>query len=147
MKVMVGGSAGFAFALLLAIAAIVSPSGAGELSAQVQTEDGEIPHIILFTHVTCPYCADAKLWVEALQDRKPDLTVWVRELSQDRQANRDLEEIARMAGVRSASVPAWVIGGQVFMVGFGGAANTGRQIEDILAELGLPPDKPDPDDP
>jgi glutaredoxin len=119
-------------------AALALSSGGGELSAQAAAVEAGTPDILLFTHVTCPYCADAKVWVEDLQRRMPGLTVRIRELSLDRQASADLQALARQVGVRSVSVPAWVIGGQVFMVGFGGPAVTGRQIERILNELGLP---------
>jgi glutaredoxin len=110
--------------------------GSGALGAQAQGEPAGSPDILLFTHVTCPYCTDAKQWVEALQRRRPELTVEVRELTQDRRAAQDLQALARRAGVRAVSVPAWLIGGEVFLVGFGGPAVTGRQIERILGELG-----------
>jgi glutaredoxin len=126
-----------ALAWVLAVAV-----GAGDVTAQAQgqgqREVAGTPDILLFTHVTCPYCADAKVWVEDLQRRVPGLTVRIRELSQDRQAGADLQAMARQVGVRSVSVPAWLIGGEVFMLGFGGAAVTGRQIERVLEELGLP---------
>jgi glutaredoxin len=129
-------------ALAVALAAVIggafSPSGADELAAQTAGVIERTPDILLFTHVTCPYCADAKRWVEELERRTPGLTVRIRELSQDRQAGADLQVLARRAGVRSVSVPAWVIGGEVFLVGFGGPAVTGRQIERLLEELGLP---------
>jgi glutaredoxin len=129
-------------ALAVALAAVTvgafAPSGAGELAAQTSGVIERTPDILLFTHVTCPYCTDAKRWVEDLERRTPGLTVRIRELSQDRQAGADLQVLARRAGVRSVSVPAWVIGGEVFLVGFGGPAVTGRQIERLLEELGLP---------
>jgi glutaredoxin len=128
--------AALAIFLAVTIGAAFSPPVTGGLAAQAQ--ELATPDILLFTHVTCPYCADAKRYVEVLQRRKPGLTVRVRELSQDRQAVADLQALGREAGVRSVSVPAWVIGGQVFLVGFGGEAVTGRQIERILEELGLP---------
>jgi glutaredoxin len=128
--------------LAVALAAVTvgafAPSGAGELAAQTPGVNERTPDILLFTHVTCPYCTDAKRWVEDLERRTPGLTVRIRELSQDRQAGADLQVLARRAGVRSVSVPAWVIGGEVFLVGFGGPAVTGRQIERLLEELGLP---------
>jgi glutaredoxin len=130
--------AGLALALVAVISASLSAPATGELAAQSAEIENGTPDILLFTHVTCPYCADAKRYVEALARRTPGLTVRVRELSQDRQAGADLQALARQAGVRSVSVPAWVIGGEVFMMGFGGPAVTGRQIERILEELGLP---------
>jgi glutaredoxin len=132
------GAAGILVAVLAALTVSVALPAAAPLLAQAQGVGDRYPDIILFTHVTCPYCADAKRWVEDLQRREPGLTVWVRELSQDRRAGADLQALARRAGVRSVSVPAWVIGGEVFMVGFAGPAVTGRQIERVLEQLGLP---------
>jgi glutaredoxin len=131
-------------ALVLAVTGATS-SGAGALAAQAPGVEERAPDILLFTHVTCPYCTEAKHYVQALQRRMPGLTVRVRELSEDPQAGADLQSLARRAGVRSLSVPAWVIGGEVFLVGFGGPAVTGRQIERYLEELGLP--KPPPASP
>jgi glutaredoxin len=125
-------------ALLAALAAHLAPPATAAVPGQEQGVEGGSADIVLFTHVTCPYCADAKRYVEDLRRRKPGLTVRVRELSQDHQAGVDLQTLARQAGVRSVSVPAWVIGGEVFLMGFGGAAVTGRQVERILEELGLP---------
>jgi glutaredoxin len=126
----------------MVIGAGISPALAGSLAAQTEGVEERTPDILLFTHVTCPYCTQAKQWVDELQRRMPGLTVRIRELSEDPQAGPDLQALARQVGVRSVSVPAWVIGGEVFLLGFGGPAVTGRQIEGILKELGLP--KPDP---
>jgi glutaredoxin len=138
MKGTGSGGAGILVAVVAALMASAAPPAAAPLPAQAQGVGDRNADIILFTHVTCPYCADAKRWVEDLQRREPGLTVWVRELSQDRRAGADLQALARSAGVRSVSVPAWVIGGEVFMVGFAGPAVTGRQIERVLEQLGLP---------
>jgi cytochrome c biogenesis protein CcdA/glutaredoxin len=121
--------------LMAGLAATTSSPAPGQTPA---VED-RVPDVIVFTHVTCPHCTDAKLYLAELQRRQPQLTIWVRELTQDRRAGADLQDVARMAGVPSPGVPAWVIGGRVFMVGFGSPATTGRQIEEILAQLGLPP--------
>lgn len=129
--------------VLVAVVAAFSPPVAGDLAAQTRGVEERAPDILLFTHVTCPYCADAKRWVEDLQRRTPGLTVRIRELSEDSEAVADLQALARQVGVRSVSVPAWVIGGEVFLLGFGGPAVTGRQIERLLEELGLPKLEPE----
>jgi hypothetical protein len=118
---------------------LVPGSGPGAALSAQQT----FPDVLVFTHITCAYCADAKVYLADLQRRQPDLRIRIRELTQDFRAAADLEAIARSAGVPNPGVPAWVIGGQVFMVGFGGAATTGRQIEQLLAEMGLPA-RPEP---
>jgi cytochrome c biogenesis protein CcdA/glutaredoxin len=98
-----------------------------------------VPDVIVFTHITCPHCTDAKAYLGELQRRQPDLRIWVREMSEDPRAGADLQRIARVAGVPNPGVPAWVLGGEVFMVGFGSAATTGREIERVLGQMGLPP--------
>jgi cytochrome c biogenesis protein CcdA/glutaredoxin len=121
--------------LLLAAAAVHVP-----LAGQQQpTQSQRGPDIVVFTHISCPQCTEAKRWLAELQRREPRLLIQVRELTEDPRASGDLQQIGRAAGMPSPGVPAWVIGEQVFMVGFGGATSTGRQIERILAELGLPP--------
>jgi cytochrome c biogenesis protein CcdA len=127
--------------LALGVGMLAGLAFANGSPAQGQSRGVEdrVPDVIVFTHITCPHCSDAKIYLAELQRRQPELTIWVRELTEDRRAGADLQEIARVAGVPNPGVPAWVFGGQVFMVGFGGAATTGREIERILGQLGLPP--------
>ncbi len=129
------------FLTAVALPLLIAGLGATQTHAQAtaQEADERVPDIIIFTHITCPYCADAKVYLEDLQQRKPGLKVWVRELTEDRAASSDLRDIGRNVGVPNPGLPAWVVGGQVFLVGFGGPATTGRQIEDLLADMGLPP--------
>ncbi len=129
--------------LLTAVGLPLLVIGLGTTQASAQAPGQEttdrVPDIIIFTHMTCRYCADAKVYLEDLQRRKPGLKVWVRELTEDRTASADLRQIGRSVGLPDPGFPAWIVGGQVFLVGFGGPATTGRQIEDLLAEMGLPP--------
>jgi cytochrome c biogenesis protein CcdA/glutaredoxin len=124
----------------LAPAAVLSFLASAVVAAPVRAQQPEeaIPDIVVFTHITCPHCTDAKEYLADLQRREPGLRIWIREISEDPRAAGDLREVGRAAGVPSPGVPAWVIGGQVFMVGFGSAATTGRQIEQLLQELELP---------
>jgi cytochrome c biogenesis protein CcdA len=127
------------FALAVGLLAALASANGSTAQGQAQGVQDRVPDIIVFTHITCPHCSDAKVYLVELQRREPELTIWVRELTEDRRAGADLQDIARLAGVPNPGVPAWVLGGQVFMVGFGSAATTGRQIEQILGQLGLPP--------
>jgi cytochrome c biogenesis protein CcdA len=129
-------------ALAVGVLAALAFATGSPVQGQSQGVEDRVPDIIVFTHITCPHCTDAKIYLVELQRRQPDLTIWVRELTADRRAGADLQDIARMAGVPNPGVPAWVLGGQVFMVGFGNAATTGREIERILGQLGLPPTPP-----
>jgi cytochrome c biogenesis protein CcdA/glutaredoxin len=126
------------FLMVGLLAGLASATGTPAQAQAAGVED-RVPDIIVFTHITCPHCTDAKVYLAELQRQQPDLRIWVRELTEDRRAGSDLQDIARMAGVPNPGVPAWVLGGQVFMVGFGTAATTGREIERILGQLGLPP--------
>jgi cytochrome c biogenesis protein CcdA len=114
-------------------------AGGSAVSAQVQEGSDRVPDIVVFTHITCPVCSDAKVYLAELQRRQPEITIRVRELTEDPEARADLLDIARAAGVPKPGVPSWILGGQVFMVGFSGSATTGQQIERILGQLGLPP--------
>jgi cytochrome c biogenesis protein CcdA len=134
---MVAGS-GF-FALSVGLLAGLALAKGSPVLGQAQGVEERVPDIIVFTHITCPHCTDAKVYLAELQRRQPELRIWVRELTEDRRAGADLQGIARMAGVPNPGVPAWVLGGEVFMVGFGSAATTGREIERVLGQLGLPP--------
>lgn len=46
-----------------------------------------------------------KAYLAELQRQQPDLRVWVRELTEDRRAGSDLQDIARMAGACSVYDP------------------------------------------
>jgi cytochrome c biogenesis protein CcdA len=127
------------FALMMGVMAGLALANGSPVQGQAPGVEDRTPDILVFTHITCPHCTDAKVYLGKLQRRQPDLRIWVRELTEDRQAGGDLQDIARMAGVPNPGVPAWVLGGQVFMVGFGSAATTGREIERVLGQLGLPP--------
>jgi cytochrome c biogenesis protein CcdA/glutaredoxin len=127
------------FTLAIGLMAGLAPANGSSAQGQAQGVEDRVPDIIVFTHITCPHCTDAKVYLAELQRRQPELKIWVRELTEDRRAGADLQDIARMAGVPNPGVPAWVLGGEVFMVGFGTAATTGRQIEQVLGRLGLPP--------
>jgi cytochrome c biogenesis protein CcdA len=127
------------FALAIGLLAGLMLTAASPAGGQAPAGEDRVPDIIVFTHVTCPHCTDAKLYLSELQRRQPDLRIWVRELSEDPRAGANLQDIGRMAGVPNPGLPAWVLGGEVFMVGFGTAATTGREIERVLGQLGLPP--------
>jgi cytochrome c biogenesis protein CcdA len=127
------------FALMMGVMAGLALANGSPVQGQAPGVEDRTPDVIVFTHITCPHCTDAKVYLAALQHRQPELTIWVRELTEDRLAGADLQNIARMAGVPNPGVPAWVLGGQVFMVGFGSAATTGREIERVLGQLGLLP--------
>jgi cytochrome c biogenesis protein CcdA/glutaredoxin len=139
MKATGTARARLALSLLVALTASLASASPSPLPAQVQEVEERVPDIIVFTHVTCPHCTDAKVYLADLQRRQPELRISARELSEDPRAGADLQDIARMAGVTQPGVPSWVIGGQVFMVGFGSPATTGREIERLLAQLDLPP--------
>jgi cytochrome c biogenesis protein CcdA len=127
------------FALAIVWLAALTVTAASSAHGQGPAGVDRGPDIIVFTHITCPHCTDAKVYLAELQRRQPDLRVWVREITEDPRAGADLQDIGRMAGMANPGIPAWVLGGQVFMVGFGSAATTGREIERVLGQLGLPP--------
>jgi cytochrome c biogenesis protein CcdA/glutaredoxin len=136
MKAMRGSMGYRLWALAVGLLAAASLASGSPAHGQSQVLEDGVPDIIIYTHVTCPHCANAKDWLEDLQRRDPGVTIWIRELTEDPAAAADLWAAGRLAGMPSPSVPAWVLGGEVFLVGFDAPATTGRQIERTLTGLG-----------
>jgi cytochrome c biogenesis protein CcdA/glutaredoxin len=117
--------------------------GPEPLAAQAR---GAQPDILVFSHYQCPYCQQAKRYLDDLQKRHPTLVIQVREMSEDRRASRDLQDLARAHGYQSAGVPAFHIGGRTLILGFDGGS-TPREIERALRRLGLPASEYPADEP
>lgn len=85
----------------------------------------------VFVRPGCPYCEEAKRFLSALQRRRPELEIRMRDISQDAEALQELAELAHRAGVGPVGVPAFYLRGRL-LIGFDGAATTGKQIEELL---------------
>jgi glutaredoxin len=115
--------------LLLASALVWGPATAGE--AQPPAAEA-CRRIELYTATGCPHCARALRHLEDLQQRRPDLDVTRRSVTDDPAARRRLFELSERHGVDPPGVPAFLICDR-FLVGFDEAATTGADIERLLA--------------
>jgi glutaredoxin len=88
------------------------------------------PVLEVFTSTTCPHCAAARRWLPTLQRAHPTLVVRIHEVDRDPEA---LARLYRYVGEQGGTlgVPAFVARGRL-IVGWGGAATTGRRIERLL---------------
>ena len=109
--------------LLLVVAGLVRP---GVAATRVGAAELEV-----FVRPGCPYCEEAKRFLTDLQRRRRELTVRIRDISHDAEALQELSEIAHRAGIRPLGVPAFYLRGRL-IIGFAGAATTGKQIEELL---------------
>jgi len=109
--------------LLLFVGGVVCPVVAATPVGAAELE--------VFVRPGCPYCEEAKRFLTDLQRRRPELTVRVRDISHDGEALQELSELAHRAGIRPFGVPAFYLRGRL-VIGFAGAATTGKQIEELL---------------
>lgn len=123
---------------LVRVCAIVSALAIGQAIGAAVATDAVPPVIELFTRPGCVHCARAKVWLEELAARRPEVR-WV-----EHDVDRDVEARARLLARCAAlgmvpAVPAFLIGGERLFVGFDGAGTTGARLEAALADLGAAP--------
>ena len=108
----------FALALALLVA--------GAARAQDPTD------IEVFVRADCPHCAEAHLFLAALQGEQPALHIVERDVTREPSARERLESLAAQHGIRAIGVPTFRIGGRL-IVGFRSAETTGEEIRAALA--------------
>jgi len=91
------------------------------------------PAMDVYVRDGCPHCADAKPYLDALQDRYPELTIRYHEVSSDPQARQELLNLSRQHGVDRPGVPSFLICDS-FYAGFSEAAGSGDWIERQLTD-------------
>jgi glutaredoxin len=89
------------------------------------------PELELFVRPGCSYCEEAKTFLTKLQGQRPDLSIVIRDISQDAAAFQELSELAHRYGIRPVGVPAFYLRGQL-IIGFVSAETTGKTIESLL---------------
>jgi glutaredoxin len=112
--------------LILLYLGLGSPASAVASAASVA--DLEV-----FVRPGCPYCEEAKRFLADLQRRRPELTVRVRDISQDAEALEELSGLGHRFGIWPVGVPGFYVRGQL-IIGFISATTTGKQIEHLLGE-------------
>ena len=89
----------------------------------------------VFVRDGCPHCADAKIYLQQLQQHHPDLSIRYHEVSSDPQALQRLLDLSRQYGVERPGVPSFLVC-DAFYTGFSLAAGSADWIESQLFNPG-----------
>lgn len=79
----------------------------------------------------CPHCAEAKPFLDQLEKSKPNLEIRRYEVWGSKENAKLLSEVGQYLNVNVGGVPFFVIGDK-YVVGFGSAETTGKQIEQLV---------------
>jgi len=96
------------------------------------------PGMDVFVRDGCPHCADAKIYLQQLQQRYPELVIRYHEVSSDPQALRRLQSLSRQHRVDQPGVPSFLVCDE-FYAGFSVAAGSTDWIESQLLNPGAGP--------
>ena len=116
--------------MAFAEAGILLPENSSESAAQ--TADIEV-----FVRSGCPHCAKAELFLQALNREQPALRIVIHDVSKDKAALEQLQQLAENQNVRAVKVPAFHIGKQL-IIGYSDEITTGQLIRSALAQVRTP---------
>jgi len=85
------------------------------------------PVLQVFVRDGCPYCADAKTFLDGVQRQHPGLQIVYRSVDTDPAARDELSALSQAHGVWPPGVPAFLAAGRL-IVGFESAATTGQEV-------------------
>lgn len=105
--------------ILLLLPVVSWPAVATELRCQT---------VEVFVRDGCPHCANAKVYLNDLQQRYPDLNVTLYEVRSDPHALERLLRLSRQHGVEPPGVPSFLIC-DAFQAGFSVAGGSDKWIE------------------
>jgi glutaredoxin len=91
----------------------------------------------VFVRPGCPYCEAAKRFLPELQRSRPTLRIRIRDISEDRQALADLQNLADRFGLHPIGVPAFYLRGKL-IIGFDSGETTGRELAALLDQPAAP---------
>ena len=138
--------------LLLSVAALLGAAWAGEAAdaaapggsaASAGTAGAESPAagavrvLRVYVREGCPYCADAKVFLDRAASTRPSLRVEYRAVDRDPAARDELLQLSIAAGVWPPGVPTFEIDGRV-RVGFDDAEHVGRDLLALVDRGTLP---------
>lgn len=103
--------------------------GAATAAPQALLPEGR-PDIVVYVQDGCPHCAEAKAFLAGLVERRPDLSIELRNVSRSRAAVDSLHRLASERGMQVVGVPLFVIGDEIVM-GFDSAETTGTEVETL----------------
>lgn len=101
----------------------------------------EQPTLEMWGREGCPYCAEARAYLEELHQRRPDVRIVVYDVARNADARERFFMLNEQHGVQRPGVPSFLVGGE-FLVGWGGAEITGRALESLLGGAAMPPAEP-----
>ena len=96
------------------------------------------PSMDVFVRDGCPHCADARIYLQQLQQRYPDLNIRYHEVNSDPQALQRLLSLSRQYGVEQPGVPSFLVCDE-FYAGFSVASGSTDWIESQLLDPGAGP--------
>ena len=96
------------------------------------------PRLDVYYSTGCPHCTRALEYLDDLLVRVPELDIRTYEVSESHETTERFIELSRRFGVQRPSVPVFY-GCDTFLVGFGSAETTGREIERLLGLSPAPP--------
>lgn len=89
------------------------------------------PVLQVFVRDGCPYCADAKTFLDGVQRQHPELQIVYRHVDTDSAARHELNALSQAHGVWPPGVPAFLAAGQL-IVGFESASTTGQEVLQLI---------------
>jgi glutaredoxin len=87
--------------------------------------------IEVFVRKGCPHCEAAKVFLDKLKEKKPELQILYHDMGQDSQALPRLTKLAVKHGVKHLGVPTFYLRGEL-IVGYNSHETTGKQILELL---------------
>ena len=120
---------GFKLALLLLLASLLAVA----VPAIADNTRQAAADIEVFVREGCPHCAQAELFLQALQREQPDLRINIRDIQRDTAALERLKAIAEMQNAGAVRVPAFYLNGHL-IVGYSDEAMTGKLLRAELAQ-------------
>jgi len=116
-----------------AIVAVLLLAGLSFVGAKIiqAVEPAPTEELQVFVRPGCPYCENAKRFLPELQRTRPRLRTQIRDITEDRQALADLQNLADRFGLHPIGVPAFYLRGKL-IVGFDSAETTGRELAALL---------------
>jgi hypothetical protein len=117
----------------IAMAAMALPAMSGP--ARAQEAPATTPPAVeleIFVRDGCPYCAQAKRFLEKLQAEQPGMVVTIRDIWRDPEALARLEKLVASTPGAGSGVPAIHVHGYL-IIGYGGDETTGVLIRQLVA--------------
>ena len=109
----------------------VVPGASSWAQAEGQDSKAGCSRLEVYYSTGCPHCTHALDYLDELRTRVPELDIRTYEVTESRETTERFIELSRRFGVDRPSVPVFY-GCDAFLVGFGSAETTGREIERML---------------